>query len=550
MCHHSSMNKVMHKSLFVTIPTLVSLLAISHVFADNTDVVDEVTITVPVSCTMSGTGMTSHTEEIANGTYESEIGTTTIHAFCNDSEGFAIYAAGYTGNEIGGTNSNKLVGTSASSNATIVTGLATSTPTPDVSNWAMKLAIAQDSGDTTGTNAFSIDSDTEGSFSIYHTVPNEYTKVAHKNSNTDMTAVTGGVKLTTTYAAYISKTQPADTYTGQVIYTLIHPAFANAEGCNPNGTTISTILCMQDISSTNKSTILTSMTTGTQYTLKDNRDGKTYFVARQADDSIWMTQNLDLCIGCEGVAPLTSENTDLNSYGTDSYNNGYSESNGIITWTPSESAISSNHTFVNGTITRSDYSDYTAYSAEGGDLYFYTSGNNNSDTIYQSEADCVAAHNDGTCPHYHIGNYYSRLAAIASNVADNRYTGSHYSPASNSICPAGWRLPFGRIRYQGDSAITKPDFAPLLYESGVITTSDFSSNSYTTDGFNKVRTTPLFFTRTGDISWQPYSLKSDYGHYQTSSGGYLLVNLNFITVSYINDDGDAGFAIPVRCLVR
>ena len=34
---------------------------------------------------------------------------TTLKAFCNDNNGFAIYAAGYTGNEVGGTNSNKLV---------------------------------------------------------------------------------------------------------------------------------------------------------------------------------------------------------------------------------------------------------------------------------------------------------------------------------------------------------------------------------------------------------------------------------------------------------
>ena len=65
-------------------------------------------------------------------------------------------------------------------------------------------------------------------------VPNEYTKVAHKNSGTDMTATTGGVKLTTTYAAYISKTQPADTYSGQVIYTLVHPSSAVAGKLNVN----------------------------------------------------------------------------------------------------------------------------------------------------------------------------------------------------------------------------------------------------------------------------------------------------------------------------
>ena len=219
-----------------------TILASNTVSADdNTSVVDEINITVPVSCTISGTGQNSHNANINNGLYEDDIGSTTLHAFCNDNEGFAIYAAGYTGNEVGGTNSNKLVGTTASGNATIESGTATTAGNPDISNWAMKLAISQDSGDTTGTNAFTIDSApnvdlpseaeqgaTSASFSQYHVVPNEYTKVAHKNSGTDMTDTTGGVKLTATYAAYISKTQPADTYSGQVIYTLVHPSSAAA----------------------------------------------------------------------------------------------------------------------------------------------------------------------------------------------------------------------------------------------------------------------------------------------------------------------------------
>ena len=220
---------------------LIGTILVSSIVSADDSVVDEINITVPVSCTMTGTGMDSHNAEIQNGIYEDNIGTTTLHAFCNDNEGFAIYAAGYTGNEIGGENSNKLVGTNASNNATIVSGIATTAGSPDISNWAMKLAISQDSGDTTGTNAFTIDSapnvdlpsEAEQSatpvpFSEYHVVPNEYVKVAHKNSMTDMTESTGGVKLTTTYAAYISKTQAADTYSGQVIYTLVHPSDAEA----------------------------------------------------------------------------------------------------------------------------------------------------------------------------------------------------------------------------------------------------------------------------------------------------------------------------------
>ena len=225
------------KSLLLLLSVPITITALSYIilssiitYADDDGVVDQINITIPVSCTMSGTGMTSHNATINNGLYENNIGSTVLHAFCNDNEGFAIYAAGYTGDEIGKTNSNKLVGTSASGNATIETGLATTAGNPDVSNWAMKLTATQDSGDTTGTNAFTIDSapnvsgGANASFAQYHVVPNEYTKVAHKNSGTDMTDSTGGVKLTTTYAAYISKTQAADTYSGQVIYTLVHPA--------------------------------------------------------------------------------------------------------------------------------------------------------------------------------------------------------------------------------------------------------------------------------------------------------------------------------------
>ena len=67
----------------------------------NTDIVDQINITVPVSCTMSGTGQNTHNAEINNGQYNSNIGTTTLKAFCNDNEGFSIYAVGYTNNEIG-----------------------------------------------------------------------------------------------------------------------------------------------------------------------------------------------------------------------------------------------------------------------------------------------------------------------------------------------------------------------------------------------------------------------------------------------------------------
>ena len=190
-----------------------SILSSAKVSADDS-VVDQVTITVPVSCSLSGTGMNTHNAEVLNGTYEQNIGTTTLKAYCNDTNGFSIFATGFTGDVVGATNSNKLVGTSVTSNATIATGTATS---GDTSNWAMKLATP-----TSPAPTYPITIAT--GFDAYHAVPNNYTRVAYRASGTDIGQVAEGSTLTTTYAAYISRTQYADTYSGKVKYTLIHPS--------------------------------------------------------------------------------------------------------------------------------------------------------------------------------------------------------------------------------------------------------------------------------------------------------------------------------------
>lgn len=76
--------------------------------------ISNVSVNVPVACTMTGTGMNSHNATIPNGTYQANIGTTTMKAVCNDSNGFAIYAIGYTDNEYGKTVlTNSTLGTSS-----------------------------------------------------------------------------------------------------------------------------------------------------------------------------------------------------------------------------------------------------------------------------------------------------------------------------------------------------------------------------------------------------------------------------------------------------
>ena len=103
--------------------TLISgvVLASSFVSATDDEVVDSVQLTVPIACTMTGTG-TTHTATLNPGTYsgtsgseyENGIGKTTLTAICNDDNVFSIYPRGYTGNSYDSDNHTKLVGSNTS----------------------------------------------------------------------------------------------------------------------------------------------------------------------------------------------------------------------------------------------------------------------------------------------------------------------------------------------------------------------------------------------------------------------------------------------------
>ena len=467
------------------------------VFADNDSVVDDVNIVVPTACTLAGTLNTAHNATINPGTYQADIGTTTLKALCNDSAGFAIYATGYTGNTIGETNSNKLIGQNTSE--LIPTGIGTSGD----SQWAMKLAT-----DSEATYPITIGSapNTSGgadaSFSSYHVVPNEYIKVAYRTEGTDVGNNATGSQLTTTYAVNIASTQAADTYSGKVIYTLVHPNTAPAPlVCNPNGTTIGAntstdIVCMQDISSTNKSSILSSMTTGTQYTLTDKRDEKTYTVSKLADGNIWMTQNLDLDL--DSSKTYTNEDTDLGWNGT-SYS--------TASWTPTRSTYdSTTKTWCQGGTWNSQrnfcQNNYTPESHDPGDLYWNGTLSNYSDwSSYRNSCTWDSTTHEPTCDEslnplstytsstgttqYHFGNFYNWSAAIASNDSSSITSGT----VEQSICPAGWTLPIGGYF---DSNAPSKSFQYLVEQYG------WDDNSYTLSNNRKIWESPIYLGLSGN----------------------------------------------------
>ena len=464
-------------SLFA-ITTLFGVVLSSSAFATDTNTAqDNVTVSVPVSCTMNGTGMTSHTANIPNGTYQADIGTTTLKTFCNDNQGFAIYAIGYTNEEYGNTT---LIG--ATGGQTIVTGTATTTGSPDVSNWAVKLAT-----DSTATYPITLDN----SFGSYSNVPSTYTKVAHRDSGTDLGSSATGASLTTTYAAYISKTQQADTYNGKVKYTLVHPAseeplqpqpatagcinyFANASsaigemGCqsatNYSSRTLwasnfkrtgygfagwndkfdysgnyygpnQTITAPSDVQTNGLSLYAvwiksagslqnwngcSSLASGATTALTDERDNNTYAVAKLADGKCWMIENLRL-------ADKDSSNNDIELSSTNTHNPSLPLTNSDSTTSNHLSATTDPTTTAWCTTSSSACDDQSMLAT------------NNTTLFTNNTASGYSASNNV----YSYGNYYNWYSATGGHGKYGSSYDSSYT-APGDICPVGWHLPTGK----------------------------------------------------------------------------------------------------------
>lgn len=311
------------------------------------------------------------------------------------------------------------------------------------------------------------------------------------------------------------------------------------DACNPSATTIDSAVCMQDMNNT----VINSMVVGTQYRLRDNRDDKQYYVARMRDGKVWMTQNLDLDLETSPTVALTSENTDLNVYGTGAYttNEGYSCSNTdstncansgeIITWTPARA-----------TLAESDYGNWgtsntLSYSWDGGDYYLYPSSDDSSDYNYTMAQCTNNGHSTAECTHYHVGNYYNFAAAVASNTVENA-TLSNRSMMGNSICPAGWRLPQGQTSSSSTSVGYYSEINYLWYAEDATEgfTTSTSNAVYGTDGFSIIRTAPLYTTRAGhrNNTNANATYKLSYGYYWTNTN-YNATNYSY--APYFNSTG-------------
>ena len=506
--------------LFISLPILVIsafVLSSFHSSAAELSQADNLAISVPSSCTLSSLINGEHSKSILNGTYESGIGQSIITTYCNDRNGYVVYAIGSSNNELG---NNKLISNinDNTNNYDIASGIATSGTT---SNWAMKLSTSDIDSSIINTNIGDDTPTIEPEYKDqYAIVPTTWTKVLSKPSGT--VASTTGSSFTTTYATYVSTTQPAGTYLGQVRYLLAHPA------TNPK------VLYMQDVAEWKD-----ELNTHDTVLAIDKRDYKAYWVTKLLDGHIWMTQNLAIDLGeidiAGNVAPriFTSEDTDLNTIYDETtgsyaeYDDGYSydSASDIISWTPADSAATSK--FKGDTVAEWSNSTTIPYSAIKTD---------SSDTGHEA-----------------LGDYYNWTAAIASNDSSSLASdtkGNISNNPQNSICPKGWRLPTISNQSNAMSGSTN-EFARLNYIYNDNKTSGTGSGA-------KLTESPLVFKRSGRVGGGSLTHLGSYGHYWSSTlygiehSYHLFFDINSVFPANDGRYGGGGRSDgkSIRCVAR
>lgn len=298
---------------------------------------------------------------------------------------------------------------------------------------------------------------------------------------------------------------------------------------------LNTITYMQDMTPE----LCASAPEGDTARLIDQRDQKAYWVAKLADGNCWMTQNLDLDL--DGRT-LTTADSDVSADWTyngswyDSADLGFTSNSAIQGWdlgeyvkTSPTATTSCDSIIGNLGDCESQFTEITS------SMTPYTEAINEG----KLPAENVAVSGNNYDAHYLVGNYYSWPAATAGS--GNSISSS--SNATDSICPANWRLPLSSSTYNE----TPGSFYYLLNQYGL--------TSSPTSGNNNIATSPLYFVRSGYVD--PFGdLLSDAGRYgyhwsgraRSSNNAYnLSFNPSYVNPSdyYYRYDG-----LSVRCVAN
>ncbi len=453
----------------------------------------DIGVTIDTVCSGSAVnGSNLHTDSVGTGLWKDQLGDPTqFRTFCNDEGGYSIYAIGFTGDEEGNTSLVSDISDGAGGFLSIASGTAKEGA---ASNWSFKLQ----------SNSAGLAIPAE--YADHTTIPDGWALVAQRTSGLVSPDAAEADSFQATYGAYIASNQISGTYTGQVKYMLLNP------NTKAPFTTIEEMETMQEftaLSAAGKKGVKALMPVGQQYTLKDARDGKTYYVAKMADGNVWMTQNLDYDLNTDQT--LTPLDTDLPAGAT---------------WTPSAANLAGTW----ATSATLPYSYNTTDLCWTGTVAT-TAGN-------LTNATRATACNDSTNPHYRIGNYYNWTAAVA--LMDSSAYATKGQDLDQSICPAGWRLP-------------KPSGDPSMVnlQTNVVN----NGGTFTAGTAGTIQGDPFYFTYAGYY-------RSTSSYQAATQGNYWLSAPNNATTAYSvlykhdgtltpqNTAANRSDGFSVRCVLR
>ena len=241
--------------------------------------------------------------------------------------------------------------------------------------------------------------------------------------------------------AKAASNQASGEYTNTVnFYAVTYPEPEPGPGPNPPtscNTPVPDVTYMQDITPSNRAAVLSSLTTGSAYYLRDSRDEEPYCVAKLADGHLWLLDNLRL--------DLTNSMVQSAMY------------NGLDTKTDA-SYTTLGYLFNGGGTTSDRYPTAKLNNVAWTDNtqnYFsipmmVSSGNCNDTAKCANDPESGKWTKDSTVTSYgngsgKIGIYYNYCAASAGSYCFGNGIdyGISSGDATESICPKNWHIPSG-----------------------------------------------------------------------------------------------------------
>ena len=240
-------------------------------------------------------------------------------------------------------------------------------------------------------------------------------------NDTTTYSVSGAAELSATSQAYLGPEPPAS--------------------CS---TPVPNITYMQEINTSNYTTVLGTLITEQPYYLRDSRDGEPYCVSKLADGRLWMIDNLRLDLGNSDVlANVTAANTNATAEQLQYLKNGGGTANDQY---PTAG--------INSTAWTSSSQDYYSVpmSVTSGTCLNSGSCVNESGTNWNKDS-TVTVYGNGSGK---VGVLYNYCAVSAgtycygngtakTNIPETDSNPSSYYDLDGDICPAGWRMPTGNI---------------------------------------------------------------------------------------------------------